>query len=126
MNSINLTGRITKELELKYTQSGTAVGSTTMAVDREFSKEKETDFIPLVAWGKTAEFIATYVPKGGRMEVSGRLQVRNYEAKDGSKRTAFEVVVEKCKPIDWAEKDGKAKPSDFSDIQQVDESDMPF
>ena len=128
MNVAAISGRTTSEIELKYTTNGTAVGTVTVAVDRDFQKDgkKETDFIPVVIWGKTAEFAATYIAKGKRMEASGRIQVRSYEAKDGSKRYVTELIAEKVKPIDWAEKDGKAKPSDFSDLTPVDDADVPF
>ena len=92
MNKCVLIGRLTKDLDLRYTQSGTAVAQFTLAVDRQFSKEKETDFIPVVAWGKTAENCANYIGKGSLVAVGGRIQVRTYEAKDGGKRWVTEVV----------------------------------
>lgn len=125
MNIVCLSGRTTSEIELKYTQSGTAVGTVNIAVDRDYQKDgkKEADFIPIVIWGKTAEFAATYIGKGNRMEVTGRMQVRSYEAKDGSKRYVTEVVADKVKPIDWAE---KPNTDEFSDLKPVDDADVPF
>ncbi len=125
MNIVCLSGRTTSEIELKYTQSGTAVGTVNIAVDRDYQKDgkKEADFIPIVIWGKTAEFAATYIGKGNRMEVTGRMQVRSYEAKDGSKRYVTEVVADKVKPIDWAE---KPKTDGYSDLQPIDDGDVPF
>lgn len=125
MNIAVISGRTTSEIELKYTTNGTAVGTVTVAVDRDFQKDgkKETDFIPVVIWGKTAEFAATYIAKGKRMEASGRIQVRSYEAKDGSKRYVTELIAEKVKPIDWAE---KANTEGFSDLTPIDDGDIPF
>ena len=125
MNIAVISGRTTSEIELKYTTNGTAVGTVTVAVDRDFQKDgkKETDFIPVVIWGKTAEFAATYIAKGKRMEASGRIQVRSYDAKDGSKRYVTELIAEKVKPIDWAE---KANTEGFSDLTPIDDENLPF
>jgi single-strand DNA-binding protein len=94
MNKCILIGRLTKDPDLRYTQSGTAVATFTLAVDRprRSDSEKETDFIPVVAWGKTAENCANYIGKGSLVAVEGRIQVRTYEAKDGGKRWVTEVV----------------------------------
>ena len=95
MNKVTLIGRLTKEPELKYTPgAGTAVLTVTLAVDRRFNKEgqKETDFIPVVIWGKQAESTAQYVSKGKLIAVSGRIQTRNYDHKDGYKVYVTEVV----------------------------------
>lgn len=125
MNSAVISGRTTSEIELRYTQSGTAVGTVTVAVDRDFQKDgkTETDFIPVVMWGKTAEFATTHIAKGNRMEVAGRIQVRSYEAKDGSKRYITEIVADKVKPIDWAE---KPNTDGYADLQPIDDGDVPF
>jgi single-strand DNA-binding protein len=94
LNKCVLIGRLTKDPDLRYTTSGTAVATFTLAVDRprRADSEKETDFIPVVAWGKTAENCANYIGKGSLAAVDGRIQVRTYEAKDGGKRWATEVV----------------------------------
>ena len=97
MNKIILIGRLTKDPELRYTQSGTAVASFTLAVDRRFSNqngERETDFINCVAWNKSAEFVANYFHKGKQMALEGRLQVRSYDGNDGQRRWVTEVVAE--------------------------------
>lgn len=97
MNSVNLLGRITADLELKTTQNGVSVTSFTLAVDRAYTpkgQERQTDFIQCVAWRNTAEFISKYFRKGQRMAVDGSLQTRSYTANDGSKRTVYEVVVD--------------------------------
>lgn len=95
MNKIILLGRLTKAPEVRYTASGKVVCQFTLAVDRPFSGQdghKETDFIPVVLWGKTAEVAGNSLSKGHRALVEGRLQIRSYDAKDGSKRYVTEVV----------------------------------
>ena len=94
LNHITIMGRITKDIELRRTNSGTAVASFNVAVDRDFSKEKETDFIDCVAWGKTGEFVSNHFSKGKMIVVSGRLQIRKWEDKNGNKRTTAEVVAD--------------------------------
>ena len=93
MNSINLIGNICQEVELKQTTNGKSVVSFNLAVNRPFSKDT-TDFIPLVIWGQPAEYIHRYAKKGSKIAVSGKLTTRNYEDKNGNKRTAFEVIVD--------------------------------
>ena len=97
MNRIVLIGRLTKDPELRYTQSGVGVASFTLAVDRQFKGkdgQKETDFINIVAWRGLGENCANYLAKGKLAGVDGRLQIRNYETKDGQKRTIAEVVAD--------------------------------
>lgn len=110
MNKIILLGRLTKDPEIRYTQSGKVVASFTLAVDRPFANQdgqRETDFINCVLWGKTAENFGNTVLKGHRVLVEGRLQVRSYDAKDGSKRYATEAI---CERFDYIEhKEGAQK-----------------
>ena len=98
LNRIALMGRLTQNPELRHTQSGTAVASFTLAVDRDFkdkqSGEKATDFIPVVAWRQTGEFVSRYFTKGRMAVVEGRLQMRDWTDKDGNKRRAAEVVAD--------------------------------
>ena len=98
LNHITLLGRLTRDPELRRTQSGTAVASFTIAVDRDFAPkdggERETDFIDCVAWRSTGEFVSKYFQKGSVIAVSGRLQIRNWTDKDGNKRRTAEVNVE--------------------------------
>lgn len=97
LNNVTLMGRICNEIELRRTGSGTAVASFTLAVDRDAknaSGEKETDFIDIVCWGKTAEFVDKFFGKGKMAIVKGRLQARRWEDKDGNKRKSVEVVAE--------------------------------
>jgi single-strand DNA-binding protein len=94
MNQVNLVGRWTRKPELRYTQSGTAVASVNIAVDRPLAKEgqQDVDFIPVVIWGKAAEVASEYTDKGTLVSVNGSIQVRKYTAQDGSDRWATEVV----------------------------------
>lgn len=96
INNVVLQGKLGKDIDLKYTQSGKAVGSVSIAVTRDFkdaSGNRETDWINLVFWGKTAETVANYFKKGDEILVIGRLQVRNYEDQQGNKKYITEIVV---------------------------------
>lgn len=97
LNTCILMGRLTADPELRTTQSGKSVASFTLAVDRDFQQggEKQADFISVVAWGKTAEFIDKYFCKGRMIAVVGRIQTRTYTDKDGNKRKATEVAADK-------------------------------
>ena len=98
LNKIILMGRLTRDPELRRTGSGIAVASFTLAVDRDYSPkdggERETDFIDCVAWRQTGEFVSKYFTKGRMAVVSGRLQIRNWNDKDGNKRRSAEVVAD--------------------------------
>ena len=93
LNRSALMGRLTADPELKTTQNGNSVTSFTIAVDRSY-KKGEVDFINIVAWRKTAEFICNYFSKGSMIAVDGRIQTRRYEDRNGNKRTAFEVLAD--------------------------------
>ena len=97
LNKIIIMGRLTRDPELRRTGSGTAVTSFSLAVDRDFksqSGEKETDFIEVVVWKSTAEFVSKYFSKGRMAVVEGRLQIRDWVDKDGGKRRSAEVVAD--------------------------------
>lgn len=93
MNSVNLIGRITSDPELKATQSGISVCSFTLAVKRPRVKDT-TDFLPVVAWRQSAEYISKYAHKGSVVAVSGVLTTRKYETTNGEKRVAYEIVAD--------------------------------
>lgn len=103
MNRITLLGRLTKDPEVQYTQSGKCVAKITLAVDRPFSKEKEADFIPVVLWDKQAELVGNSCQKGHRLLVEGRLQIRSYDGKDGQKRWVTEVIANSMEFIEKKE-----------------------
>ena len=96
LNHIVLMGRLTRDPELRYTGSNIPVASFTVAVDRDFGKgeERATDFINVVAWRQTGEFVSKYFTKGSMIVVSGRLQMRDWTDRDGNKRTSAEVVAD--------------------------------
>ena len=97
LNKVILMGRLTRDPELRRTGSGTAVTSFSLAVDRDFKSQggdKETDFIDIVAWRNTAEFVSKYFTKGRMAVVEGRLQIRDWTDRDGGKRRSAEVIAE--------------------------------
>ena len=98
LNRIILMGRLTRDPELRHTQTGTAVASFSLAVDRDFKDkttgEKATDFIDIVAWRQTAEFVSRFLTKGRMAVVEGRLQLRDWTDRDGNKRRSAEVVAD--------------------------------
>ena len=98
MNKVVLAGRLTKDIEVKYTQTGKAVARFILAVNRRVSKDKEkqqADFIPIIVWNKLAEVCSKYLTKGSQILVEGHLQTRDYMAQDGSKRYVTEVIAQK-------------------------------
>ena len=98
LNHITLMGRLTRDPELRYTQSQVPVASFTLAVDRDFGgrdgSDRQTDFIDIVAWRNTAEFVSKYFTKGSMAVVSGRLQIRDWTDREGNKRRSAEVVAD--------------------------------
>ena len=130
LNNVIIMGRLTRDPELRRTQGGTAVTSFTMAVDRDFksqSGEKETDFIDVVAWRNTGEFAAKYLAKGRMAAVEGRIQVRDWQDKDGNRRKSVEVVADN---VYFADSKRDSKPQESRDEQEFDEieddGDFPF
>lgn len=131
LNRIVLIGRLTKDPELRSTSNGTPVASFTIAVDRGFKNqngEKETDFIPIVVWRAQAESCATYLSKGKLAAVDGRLQIRSYEAQDGTKRTVAEVVAENVRFLSPKDGTGSGRSSmpDFGADEMAPMDDVPF
>ena len=115
LNHIVLMGRLTRDPELRRTGIGVAVASFTLAVDRDYAAqgaEKETDFVDIVAWRNTAEFVSRYFTKGRMAIVSGRLQIRNWTDKDGNKRRSAEVVADNVYFGD-SKRDGASAPAGF-------------
>ena len=129
MNNITLIGRLTRDPELKYTQSGKAFCKFSIAVQREFNRE-EADFINCIAWDKRAEAICEYLRKGRRIATQGRLSVNSYE-KDGETKWKTEVIVDKFEFVDSLNNDTKgnenAKSSQEPENTDVDSDDsFPF
>lgn len=151
MNRVVLIGRLTKDPELKFTPgSGNAVTTFTVAVDRRVPNKngvREADFIPIVVWGKQAESTANYMSKGKLIGISGRIQTRSYEAKDGTRRYVTEVVADEVQFLEWGGNKASSNGSDYGsnlnensnsmkdnmddsnvgeDITPIDDGDIPF
>ena len=97
INNVVIMGRVCEDLELRTTASGVSVTSFSVAVDRRFQKtgeEKQTDFLTVVCWKNTADFVCRYFKKGSMIAVQGSIQTRSYEDKEGNKRTAVEIVAD--------------------------------
>ena len=113
LNHIVIMGRLTRDPELRYTQSQIPVASFRVAVDRDFGRgeERQTDFIDCVAWRSTGEFVSKYFQKGSMAVVSGRLQMRDWTDKDGNKRTSDEVVADNVYFGESKRRDGDPRDS---------------
>jgi single-strand DNA-binding protein len=135
-NLVVLTGRLTAAPEIKTTPSGKSVCSFTIAVDRGYGDNKETDFITCVAWEKTAEFISKYFNKGSEIGIEGSIQTRKWTDKNGNSRTAFEVRVSNTQFIGGKKEQTENAPdpmmqfaqnnAEFIEIGAIDDSDLPF
>ena len=125
-NKTILIGRLTATPELKHTQSGLAVTSFTVAVDRPYRKDKErqADFLNVVAWRKTAEFICQYFTKGSEILVEGSLQSRRYDDSEGKPRTAIEVVADNVN-FGTAKKQEQQPQREYEETDYEDD-DLPF
>lgn len=139
MNNVSLVGRLTKDVEVKYTNGGSSIARITVAVDRKFKQENgpTADFIPCIAFGKTAEFIEKYFSKGQRIGLIGRIQTGSYEKEDGTKVYTTDVVVEN---VEFVESKGGGQqaarpdpanassylPNGFMDIPDGADEELPF
>lgn len=143
LNHIDIAGRLTRDVELRYTQSNTAVASFTLAVDRDYADkstgERQTDFIDCVAWRSTGEFAAKYFQKGSMAIVSGRLQLRDWTDRNGNKRRTAEILVDNIYFGGSKKEDGgnttapapsaQSTPStggQFSELDDTGDDDCPF
>jgi single-strand DNA-binding protein len=123
LNQVVLIGNLTRDPELRYTPDGTPVTSFTVAVNRPFVNrqgEREADFVPIVVWRKRAETCSEYLMKGSQVAVEGRLQVRNYEDKDGIRKWVTEVVARR---VDFLQRLKKQFPSQISEEETQNEID---
>lgn len=148
LNRITIMGRLTRDPELRYTQSNTPVCSFTVAVDRDFSTngEKKTDYIDCVAWRSGGEFVSKYFTKGSLIVVDGRLESRKWQDRDGNKRTSWEINADHCY-FGGSKSDGESRqqtgsysapppaqpsgtypaPAKFTDINpDEDDGELPF
>ena len=130
LNRIILMGRLTRDPELRYTPNNVPVASFSLAVDRDFknrdSGERQTDFIDIVAWRQTGEFVSKYFTKGRMAVVEGRLQIRNWQDRDGNKRKSAEVIADNVYFGD-SKRDAEAGQASYGGSPaQSDESAPPY
>ncbi len=139
-NLVVLTGRLTADPELKTTSNGLSVTTFSIAVDRRYrsGEERQTDFINIVAWRQSAEFITKYFKKGNLIGIEGSIQTRRYQDKNGNNRTAFEVVVNNVQFVESKRDSGapvgdtapasysNADVNDFADLGDATDDDLPF
>lgn len=131
MNSVQLVGRFTHDPDVRYTNGGATVARFSVAVDRRFAKEGEqsADFINVVAFGKTAEFIEKYFHKGNRIGIVGRIQTGSYKNKDGATVYTTDVVAEN---VEFVESKGgnnqqqPQPPADFVNVPDIPDDELPF
>ncbi len=134
MNNVSLVGRLTKDVELKYTGSQTAVATGTLAVNRQFKNangEREVDFINFVAWRKPAEILSSYASKGSQIGITGRIQTRNYEGNDGKRVYVTEVVAESIMLLDGKSNNQQPQqkqetPFTNNNPMDISDDDLPF
>lgn len=132
LNHIDIMGRFTRDPELRYTAQGTPVASFTLAVDRDYQtggSERQTDFIDCLAWRGTADFVSKYFNKGSMAVVTGRLQIRDWEDKNGNKRRSAEVVADSVYFGESKKRgDGvNVEPPKLEEMEEVDGDDtLPF
>ncbi|NFJ83985.1 single-stranded DNA-binding protein [Clostridium botulinum] len=120
-------GNLTKDIDLKFTEGGTAVANFTIAIRRNFKNngQYESDFINCVAFNKTAEILGKYTHKGSKIGIAGRIQTRNYENKEGQKIYITEIVVDEVEFLEKAQnKEEASVPVDFEPVK--DDGDIPF
>lgn len=130
LNTITIMGRLVRPPELRYTQSNTPVTSFTVAVDRDYQSggtDRQTDFIDCVAWRSTAEFVSKYFTQGSMAVVTGRLQSRKWQDKNGNNRTAWEVVADSVY-FGESKRDRADAPVSTPTLVEVDgdDEDLPF
>lgn len=130
MNKVILMGRLTRDPEVRYTQStNTQVTSFTLAVNRRFVKEgeeRQADFINIVAWNKTAEFVSKYFKKGQQVGVIRRIQTRNWEDEQGQKHYVTEVIAEEVYFADTKKEESTSVPTGENQFEIADDDDLPF
>lgn len=133
LNKVALMGRLTKDPEMRYTQAQTAVTSFSLAVERDAKSrdgDREVDYINCVAWRGSAEFVEKYFHKGSMAVVAGRLQIRNWQDKDGNNRQSAEVVVDNIYFGDSKRSDDSNTPpltgSTFKELEDDSHEDLPF
>ena len=136
MNNVNLIGRTVRDVELKYIpNSGTALATVTIAIDKGLSKDKKqefesqnkptADFLPIVVWGKSAEYLANYLKKGKLLAVQGRIETGSYDDKDGKKVYTTKINASNVQILEY-ENDNKSNDTGTQDFHPIDNEDIPF
>lgn len=125
LNQITIMGRLTKDPELRYTSNNTPVASFSIACDRDIG-EKATDFFNCVAWRSTGEFISKYFSKGSLISCIGRLQAREYQARDGEKRSTVEIVIDRAYFCGERKKEDASAPRKPQFVEVDDTEELPF
>ena len=132
MNKVTISGNVAKDIELRMTAGkGTPVATTSIAVNDGYGENKKTYFVNIVVWGKQAEFFANNVLKGQKVWVNGKLTIRDYEAKDGTKRYVTEVVADMFDGVEWAKSSNTSNNKNYDDgwndpVDDTDSDIIPF
>ena len=129
LNRVALIGRLTKDPDLRYTQSGIAVARFTLAVNRNYTNqqgEREADFIPITVWRGAAESCAKYLSKGRLVAVAGRIQTGSYTATDGSKRYTTDVVADEVRFLEWGNKQEQGQDDIPGFAPYENDEELPF
>lgn len=130
LNRVTMMGRLTRDPELRHTNSGTAVASFTLAVERDYrdksTGQKATDFIDVVAWRGAAEFAAQYLHKGSMASVDGKLQIRDWQDRDGNKRRNAEVVADSIYPGATIKREDTQPDAKYEPVELDDDEEIPF
>lgn len=129
MNKVIMIGNIATDIEMRTTQSGVANCSFRIAVQRKFKNangEYESDFLSVVAWRQTAEFIHKYFSKGSKIAIEGSLQARSYDAQDGSKRYVTEIVADQAEFVAPRKDDAQPSKPSNEGFTEVDDNELPF
>ena len=129
MNQVNLIGNLARDAEIKTTASGKNVATFTLAVGRNFKNAEgnyEADFINIVAWDKQAGVVERYTAKGSQVSVSGRLQIRSYDANDGTKRYVTEIIANEIGLLSSGQKQSQAPKKQTNEYPEVEDDSCPF
>ncbi len=129
LNVVAIMGRLTKDPELKTSQSGASWLGIQVTVDRSYTKqgeEKKCDFIPVSIFGKTAEFVAKYFKKGSMIVITGRIEMEEYTDKEGNKRTGFKVVANECSFAGSKKDNEQTETNTTPNYEEIPEDNLPF
>ena len=121
MNKVNLIGNLTKDPVLRYTKQNTAVASYSIAINNKYGEKQETDFINIVTWGKSAEFVSQYIKKGQAIAITGRLKNNSYEDDKGNKHNLIVVVTEEIESLGSKKEQSKEEKVEQTKIEEPKE-----